>query len=630
MHRLTQPFLLSFTLALTACAGGPGHVDDAPWESVSLGASPSGDIPQASGLRARNHFGSIWLSWDDPGLVHFDSLFVRTHIYRNTTDDFTTATEIGSSGMSFFIDRDVEPDTTYYYWIRWESPTTGELGPESQSAWGGADPGSIAREPDDEATEDTAELEEDEAPALAFPRDESEDGYSPQRAYLLPDEVVQAPIYHDGKHLYVGIDQGRDVLQALASSGTSSSSASASKCTSGGCYRLSTSYRRTTTVDEQDDWTLRYGEVQESRTLNGVRQGLRSYFDNTAQLARSGAPVVMRFETVPTIRFGGMVSTADIARLGTVVQIINSALPSDWKLEMATGVPEAEPDDLSGTIYVEFLPKSEYRRAVDYSSLGNATAFYSTVDARISHAHIQINRSYAKNGEMEAAIVLAHELIHSLGIGHATRGMASMMQATPPTDADDLPLPILYRDDRRALNALYSDMSPGDLVTSLGPWDDTVSHLAANNDHVAFGVAYADGYGEPWAYGLHPEMALASNPDLLGTARWAGMLLGFTSDDDPLSGKAALAVHLDDLTGAADFTELETWTKGSLPGEAGSGSDWSTGDLSYDILVTGNTFRQTGGDDGTVTGAFFGESHEAMGGVLEREDLTAAFGGERD
>ena len=254
----------------------------------------------------------------------------------------------------------------------------------------------------------------------------------------------------------------------------------------------------------------------------------------------------MRFDTAPTVRFGGTVNATDIARLSTVVQIINSALPSDWKLEMVTGVPEAEPDDLSGTIYVEFLPKSEYRRAVDSSSLGTATVSYSTVDARISHAHIRINRTYAEDGETKAAIVLAHELIHSLGIGHATHGMASMMQATPPSEEEDLPLSILYRDDRRALNVLYSDFSPGDLATSLGEWNETVTHLVVNNDQVAFGVAYADGYGEPWAYGIRPEMGLASNPDLLGIARWAGMLLGFTSNDNPLSGKAALAIQLDD------------------------------------------------------------------------------------
>ena len=36
-----------------------------------------------------------------------------------------------------------------------------------------------------------------------------------------------------------------------------------------------------------------------------------------------------------------------------------------------------------------------------------------------------------------------------------------------------------------------------------------------------------------------------------------------------------------------------------------------------------------GGDAGTVTGAFFGASHEGMGGVLVRDDLRAGFGGSR-
>ena len=47
------------------------------------------------------------------------------------------------------------------------------------------------------------------------------------------------------------------------------------------------------------------------------------------------------------------------------------------------------------------------------------------------------------------------------------------------------------------------------------------------------------------------------------------------------------------------------------------------------VRVHGNTFMQTDGDGGIVTGVFFGEAHEAMGGTLERDDLTAAFGGKR-
>ena len=50
------------------------------------------------------------------------------------------------------------------------------------------------------------------------------------------------------------------------------------------------------------------------------------------------------------------------------------------------------------------------------------------------------------------------------------------------------------------------------------------------------------------------------------------------------------------------------------------------GDLGYRIEVRGNTFVQTGGDTGTVTGAFFGPAHEGMGGVIVRDDLSAGFG----
>ena len=61
----------------------------------------------------------------------------------------------------------------------------------------------------------------------------------------------------------------------------------------------------------------------------------------------------------------------------------------------------------------------------------------------------------------------------------------------------------------------------------------------------------------------------------------------------------------------------------------GSGTTWGDGNLNYGIEVVGNTFVQTGGDDGTVTGAFFDLQHEAMGGVLDRQDLAAGFGGTR-
>ena len=78
----------------------------------------------------------------------------------------------------------------------------------------------------------------------------------------------------------------------------------------------------------------------------------------------------------------------------------------------------------------------------------------------------------------------------------------------------------------------------------------------------------------------------------------------------------------------------------------GTGTKWWDGDLRYDVIILGNTLKNYEGeslstgtseisitlaeeDPGTITGAFFGPQHEAMGGVLERDDLTAAFGGKR-
>ena len=73
----------------------------------------------------------------------------------------------------------------------------------------------------------------------------------------------------------------------------------------------------------------------------------------------------------------------------------------------------------------------------------------------------------------------------------------------------------------------------------------------------------------------------------------------------------------------------ESWAARTAPGATGTGTQWLDGDLGYTISVRGNTFRETGGDTGTLTGIFVGRSHEGAAGTLERADLTAAFGASR-
>lgn len=113
---------------------------------------------------------------------------------------------------------------------------------------------------------------------------------------------------------------------------------------------------------------------------------------------------------------------------------------------------------------------------------------------------------------------------------------------------------------------------------------------------------------------------------------FSGGLIGAAIDRawmPPVTGDAALAVELATLEGRLDFTGLERWGERAAPGAPGSGTTWGDGDLGYSIRVEGNAIEQTGGDEGDVTGAFFGPAHEAMGGVLRRDDLSAGFGGTR-
>ena len=134
-----------------------------------------------------------------------------------------------------------------------------------------------------------------------------------------------------------------------------------------------------------------------------------------------------------------------------------------------------------------------------------------------------------------------------------------------------------------------------------GPWSGTSIHLAGNGLHANFGVALRNGYAEPWAHGPRPRTTLENNAELSGTVTWRGTLVGF-SERRPIIGDAAIAVALGQLAGTAGFTALESWAAGSAPGAAGSGTMWGDGDLAYSIMVSGNTFRRTGGDDGTLTG----------------------------
>ena len=372
------------------------------------------------------------------------------------------------------------------------------------------------------------------------------------------------------------------------------------------------------TAGRRGDIGLRHGRVSDG----AGRAAVSNY------LSEALGTSVTRWPAPPEVRLIGTSNATERQRLLAAVQLLNAALPPDARL--TTGAfsnipPEPRAD---GVIDVEFVDCYGPRHSCGGGTAA-ATEFNRSSDGRIEHSYIVFSRqTNSYRDDRQTVILLAHELMHALGLQmHASPSFATILEGTGAIHyveqaGQPQPLSLLYPADREALRALYGELDIGDSPTDFGPWSSQSVHLAGNGEHANFGVALRNGYAEPWAHGYMPGTTLANNRALAGSATWTGALLGF-SGRAPVAGDAEIGVTLATLTGRADFTSLETWAAGAAPGAEGSGTTWLDGDLGYTIAVRGNTFRETGGDDGRLTGIFTGRSHEGAAGTLERDDLTA-------
>ncbi len=357
---------------------------------------------------------------------------------------------------------------------------------------------------------------------------------------------------------------------------------------------------------------------------------------------------VFRFGPAPpTVRVAAGTPPELLDETVRVVQAVNAAMPRAWRLRFSDEPSPAgalEPPD--GEILISFAAEEDWPSRValpgdevigvaepryDFVPTGNPEVPYRI---EIVAGTIWVDPSHT--GGLERLGVIAHELIHLLGRGHvdAERFPETLMV---PGGSEELSAHILHALDREALLAVYSLLdsgtTPDRVAEELGPWSDASVHvrgaLVTGGGEVGFGAALRNGLSRPWAVGATPDLNLEDNAELSGSIRWSGRLVGLTPDAETVAGAADLTVDLATLSGTLGFSELEHWSANAAPGATGSGSAWRDGGLSYPIEVRGNTFIQTGGDAGEVTGAFFGPAHEGMGGVLVREDLSAAYGGER-
>ena len=99
----------------------------------------------------------------------------------------------------------------------------------------------------------------------------------------------------------------------------------------------------------------------------------------------------------------------------------------------------------------------------------------------IQNAYIQLNGSnYTIQGDEVAVGVVAHELIHALGLeGHVPSTLLSIMREDYSLGGE-----FLYAVDREALRARYGRLNVGDSPDDLGHWSSTSWHIHGNGQYV--------------------------------------------------------------------------------------------------------------------------------------------------
>ncbi len=380
--------------------------------------------------------------------------------------------------------------------------------------------------------------------------------------------------------------------------------------------------------------------VSSGRVREGA--GARDVIDYLHPRTTEGNAVGLRtFQTPPVVSVAVGTSGRFTDNAVHAVQIINAALPYDKRLSFSifpAPDPETTLDVPEGSVVIEFIPQAEWPYEAKDSFIGLARQrYFVRTDprtgrrevTRASRAHVLIDIEQLASYPQERMIrTIVHELLHAVGFaGHVDpeRFPNATLKPHPPRNFTGY---ALGKIDGEALLAAYARFSPGDLpkdisVENLGPWTDTSFHvrgdLGIEGGEVSFGVAVRNGLAQPWASGPTPWTNLADNEELTKSVTWSGALLGIASSARVVVGDSDLTVDLANFDGRLDFTNMQI----------DGGGTWGDGDLGYSVAVRGNTFVQTGGDAGSVTGAFFGPRHEGMGGVLERRDLNAAFGGKR-
>ena len=209
---------------------------------------------------------------------------------------------------------------------------------------------------------------------------------------------------------------------------------------------------------------------------------------------------------------------------------------------------------------------------------------------------------------------MVHEIMHALGLmGHPHHVHTSILsyQNYIPYVLDNVPLVDM---------AVLYDMN------GWGGWSGKIKTVFGTVDGLQFGVHDLE-YGLsgsaliPWVdsgYTPYPREA-----SLMGTASWSGVLVGkLTESQKDVLGVTELDVDFSDNSGTAEFHTIRYWNSADM---------WNSSGWSYDLYVNGSYFDSDDKDGiPDVVGAFYGSRAQVAAGTLQRPEIAAAFGAEKD
>ena len=366
--------------------------------------------------------------------------------------------------------------------------------------------------------------------------------------------------------------------------------------------------------------TITTSRVQDSADRETVIRYLRDATDGK----------MIRHLTAPTLRFAA--STDAIRRNYTrrAVEIVNSALPYQNRIRIDADTSDRSGDVPNGEIFVDFVPSRHYPGTPGSRARAERIKFNKDPANPSFSTHIWVDRDNFENdiahnlNRDDMTRVMVHEILHALGMTAHVQTFPSVMYLRSQYDMQPI--------DRDGLAALHT-LNTGDTAFDLGPWSDMSTNIRGDLGEVAFGVRSNNGVSTPWIDGPEPPTYLAplgidafdQETPLSGTVTWRGTMVGHTPSIETVTGNADLEINLPlrrsrAVAGKLRFGNIEFRE---------TGAPWNTGSLDYSVTVSRNGFVKTGGDEGVASGAFFGDNHELMGGILERPDLTAAFGATR-